>query len=103
MFRNALDGPAGLPTVTIFVDGVEARAWEGETVASVLLRHPNVQRLTPVGGVRRAPFCQMGVCFDCLAVVDGVASIQGCMVEVRQGMRIRRQEGARPVPTEQVS
>jgi hypothetical protein len=37
----------------------------------------------------------MGICFDCLAVIDGVANRQACMVAVRPGMRIARQEGAR--------
>jgi hypothetical protein len=33
----------------------------------------------------------MGVCFDCLAEIDGIPNRQSCMVEVRPGMRIRRQ------------
>jgi hypothetical protein len=37
----------------------------------------------------------MGVCFECLLVIDGEPSQQGCMVQVRPGMRIERQEGAR--------
>ena len=37
----------------------------------------------------------MGVCFDCLLEVDGRSNVQGCMVEVRDGMQVRRQEGAR--------
>ncbi len=35
----------------------------------------------------------MGVCFDCLAVVDGVSSAQTCLVPVRDGIRIERQQG----------
>lgn len=35
----------------------------------------------------------MGVCFDCLAVVDGVSSVQTCLTPVREGMRIERQQG----------
>ena len=38
----------------------------------------------------------MGVCFDCLAEIDGVPNRQSCMVPVRPGMRIRRQRGAAP-------
>jgi NADH dehydrogenase/NADH:ubiquinone oxidoreductase subunit G len=33
----------------------------------------------------------MGVCFECLMVIDGVPSRQACMVPVREGMRIERQ------------
>jgi hypothetical protein len=96
MFRSVLD-PNHAPVLTVFVNGVEMPAWEGETVASVLLRVPDAWRTTPVTGASRAPYCQMGVCFDCLAVVDGVGSTQGCLVRVRQGMRIERQSGPREV------
>jgi predicted molibdopterin-dependent oxidoreductase YjgC len=37
----------------------------------------------------------MGACHDCLVVADGVANVQACMTEVRQGMKIGRQHGAR--------
>ena len=42
-------------------------------------------------GVPRAPWCMMGVCFECLVEIDGAAGRQACMIEVRDGMRIRRQ------------
>lgn len=96
MYRSALD-PGQRPPLTVLVDGVETPAWPGETVASVLLRSPAAWRATPVSGAPRAPYCQMGVCFDCLAVVDGVASTQGCLVPVCEGMRIERQAGPREV------
>ncbi|MFM0416734.1 2Fe-2S iron-sulfur cluster binding domain-containing protein [Burkholderia sp. WP9] len=55
-------------------------------------------RATPVSGAARAPFCMMGACFECLVEIDGVPSRQACMVEVKAGMRIRSQEGARDLP-----
>jgi hypothetical protein len=90
MYRSALN-PGRMPSLTVLVNGIETPAWDGETVASVLLRVPSAWRRTPITGAPRAPYCQMGVCFDCLAVVDGVGSTQGCLVPVRQGMRIERQ------------
>jgi hypothetical protein len=39
----------------------------------------------------------MGVCFDCLATVDGVASTQTCLVTVRDGMAVERQHGKRSI------
>jgi hypothetical protein len=39
----------------------------------------------------------MGICFDCLAEIDGVPNRQSCMVEARSGMRIRRQIRAREI------
>jgi len=52
-------------------------------------------RSTPVSGAPRAPYCMMGVCFECLLEIDGVANAQACLVTVQPGMKIRSQEGAR--------
>lgn len=82
----------------VYVDGQPADAWAGETIASVLLRvEPGYCRTSPVSGNRRAPYCMMGVCFDCIAIVDGIASVQTCLMTVRDGMRIERQNGRREV------
>jgi hypothetical protein len=35
------------------------------------------------------------VCFDCLVTVDGVGNSQGCLVRVRDGMRVELQLGKR--------
>jgi predicted molibdopterin-dependent oxidoreductase YjgC len=35
----------------------------------------------------------IGNCFDCLVEIDGVPNRQGCLVQVRDGMRLRRQQG----------
>jgi hypothetical protein len=84
--------------VTIAVDGAAVTAAAGEPVAAVLLRlEPPIARTTPVGGRPRAPYCMMGVCFDCLAIVDGVPSTQTCRTAVREGMRVERQHGARVI------
>ena len=37
----------------------------------------------------------MGVCFDCLVTIDGVGNRQGCLVPVREGMRVETQRGKR--------
>ena len=96
MFRK-LPEP-GAPSLTLTIDGVSVRATPGETVAAVLLRQEApASRTTPVKESPRAPYCMMGVCFDCLAIVDGVASTQTCLVAVREGMRVQRQYGKRSV------
>ena len=76
---------------------VSARA--GDTVAAALLAAGlDHCRTTPVSGAPRAPYCMMGVCFECLVTIDGVGNRQGCLVPVREGMRDRdrsRQAGGR--------
>lgn len=85
-------------TVTIYVDDVPVAAEAGEPLAAVLVRlQPVWTRTTPVNGNRRAPFCMMGVCYDCIAVVNGEGSVRTCTVPVIEGLRVHRQEGARRV------
>lgn len=92
MFRT-LDQETGA-SLTVHVDGRPVAAAADESVAAVLLRQDALwSRTTPVSGARRTPYCMMGVCFDCLAVVDGVSSVQTCLTPVREGMRIERQQG----------
>jgi len=55
-------------------------------------------RETAVSAAPRAPYCLMGVCFDCLVDIDGMPNRQACMTIVRDGMRISRQRGARHLP-----
>lgn len=82
-------------TVTIIFEDRPIAVPVGISVASALLasgaRH---FRSSVVGQNPRAPYCMMGVCFECLVEIDGVPARQGCMVIVREGMKIRRQEGA---------
>jgi predicted molibdopterin-dependent oxidoreductase YjgC len=82
--------------VSITVDGKPVAAREGDSVAAALLGSGSLAcRTTPVSGAPRAPYCMMGVCFDCLVTVDGTANVQGCMARVRDGMRIEIQAGKR--------
>jgi len=85
-------------TITIVFEGEPIGARPGESVAAALIAAGRfATRTTAVSHSARGPFCMMGVCFDCLMVVDGVPSRQACLVTVRDGMRIERQHGARPL------
>jgi len=83
------------PAVTLTVDGRPVRAHLGETVAAALLADDVVELRTTAGGAPRGVFCGMGVCFDCLVVVDGVPNTRACMTWVADGMDVRRQAGPR--------
>ncbi|KRE24605.1 (2Fe-2S)-binding protein [Bosea sp. Root483D1] len=94
MFRKLHD--PGPQAVTIFIDGRPVVAELGESVAAVLLRQQEGwSRTTPVSASPRAPYCMMGVCFECLVEVDGQGSVQSCLTPVANGMRIARQQGRR--------
>ena len=82
--------------VTFTVDGRPVAARLGDTVAAAMLAAGiDHCRTTPVTGAPRAPYCLMGVCFDCLVTIDGVGSRQGCLVPVRDGMAVETQQGKR--------
>ena len=93
MFRPLPDSHA--PSVTLTIEGASLSVPAGISVAAALLQADCVpSRITPVKHSPRAPYCMMGVCFDCLVEIDGVPNRQACMVVVAEGMRVRRQRGA---------
>jgi len=81
--------------VTICFEGKMMQAPEGVSVAAALLangvRH---FKSSIVGQMPRAPYCMMGVCFECLVEIDDMPARQSCLITVREGMQIRRQLGA---------
>ncbi len=88
--------PAGLrrgAAVTISVDGEPRRAHVGETVAAALLADGDASIRRTRGGFPRGVYCGMGVCFECLVVVDGVPNARACMTWIRDGMEIRHMNG----------
>jgi len=90
-------------TVTFSFDDQPLEAHQGDSVAAALLAAGKTQtRTTAVSGAGRGPYCMMGICFECLVEIDGVQNLQGCMVEVAEGMDVRSMRGARRVsePTE---
>jgi D-hydroxyproline dehydrogenase subunit gamma len=88
----------GASDLTIWFDSqpIPARACDSVAVA-LLAAGIATTRTTPVSGAPRGPFCMMGACFDCLAVVDGRGNVQTCMTPVRDGMRVQTQHGARAI------
>lgn len=80
--------------VEISLDGAPLEVPAGISVAAALLLADQLPtRYSAISGSARAPFCMMGVCFECLMDIDGVAGQRACRVEVRAGMRIRRHPG----------
>ena len=79
--------------VTVTVDGAPTPAYLGESVATVLMADGTLWLRTTKDGEHRGLFCGMGVCFDCLVIVDGVPGTRACVTWVRDGMDIARQHG----------
>ena len=95
MFRRIIEPRQ---TLAFTFDGESLQAAAGDSVAAALLAAGKLAFRTSVGGGEpRGPHCLMGVCFDCLVSIDGVANLQSCMVVVAEGMDVRSQQGARPI------
>lgn len=90
----ARKGRAGGP-VTVRVDGQELVTESGRTIAGLLLVLGRVSwRTTRGGGRPRGVFCGIGVCHDCLVVVNGAPDVRACQRLAEDGDDIRTQNGA---------
>ncbi|MBM9513080.1 (2Fe-2S)-binding protein [Desulfogranum marinum] len=80
--------------VTITIDKQEFQVPEGISVAAAILGHGGHAdcRCSFVHGEKRAPFCFIGVCHECLVEIDGKPNQQACLVLVRDGMHIVKQQ-----------
>ncbi|MEG2004831.1 MAG: (2Fe-2S)-binding protein [Bilophila sp.] len=81
------------PTVRLILDGNPLNVPAGISVAAAVLGHAHTGHtsVNPVDGSARAPYCLMGVCFECLMEIDGERDVQSCLVTVRDGMTVNRQ------------
>lgn len=97
MFKRLQDHSA--EKLSLELDGEVCEARQGDMVSAILLERDQGQcRTAPVGGGARAPYCLMGVCFECLVEIDGVPNQQACMIPVRADMKVKRQKGAAKLP-----
>lgn len=95
MFSRLPDTAGEADTLTFTFEGQLVSARSGDTVAAALmLAGVGPTRTTPVSGAPRAPYCMMGVCFECLMVINGQPDRQACLTEVAPGMTVGRQDGA---------
>ena len=88
--------------ITIDFEGTPISARPGDSVAAALLvAGIDTFRETPVRSRPRGPFCMMGVCFDCLMVIDGETNQQACQILAVDGMKVTRQIGAAELSTDE--
>ena len=86
------------PLVHLTFDGRDVTAHEGQTVGAALVEAGiRSWRTTRNHGRPRGLFCGIGVCYDCLITVDGLADQRACLVHAVEGMRLSSE--AAPLPT----
>lgn len=77
--------------ITIRFDGRDLPGRAGETVAAVLFANGLNTTCRGKDGAPRGPFCGMGVCHDCLVIVDGRTSQRACLLKAIDGMVVASQ------------
>jgi D-hydroxyproline dehydrogenase subunit gamma len=72
---------------TIVVDGESILAYEGETVAAALFASGRRSFRRTRDGEARGIFCGMGVCQECIVMIDGV-NVRACVTPATPGAQI---------------
>jgi aerobic-type carbon monoxide dehydrogenase small subunit (CoxS/CutS family) len=76
-------------------DGESINAITGQSVAAALLAaNQRALRKTRFNDNDRGVFCGIGVCFDCLVVIDGITNQRACLIEAKPGMKVQTQVGS---------
>ena len=79
----------------LVVDGAAVPAFEGESVAAALLAAGRRGlRVSPRLGEPRGVYCGIGLCFECVLVIDGQPGVRACQTPVRDGMLVGTALGA---------
>ena len=73
--------------ISFTFNGKEFTCESGQSIAAALIASDNRQlRTTRFENEPRSIFCGIGICFDCVLVVDGVANQRSCLIEAKQGL-----------------
>lgn len=69
-------------------DGKQFEAMQGDTIAAALIAAgERVGRYTQKGNPRHL-FCGIGVCFECMVMVEDLGALRACMTKVVPGMQV---------------
>lgn len=75
--------------ISFFFNGEEFTGVQGQSVAAALIAQGQRDlRRTRFGEEPRSIFCGIGICFDCVVTIDGVANQRACLIEISSGMKV---------------
>lgn len=73
-------------------NGTEFHGEQGQSIAAALISNDQrILRNTRFDSTPRSIFCGIGICFDCVVVVDGIANQRSCLVEIAPDMKVESQ------------
>lgn len=71
-------------------EGQKVSAWAGDSIAMALWAAGETRlRNSSSTGSARGVLCNMGICYDCLVIVDG-DTVRSCTTIVKAGMNVQR-------------
>ncbi len=78
-------------------EGESILAYPGESLGAALIAAGHTTfRLTRKEGKPRGLFCGIGLCYDCLVVVDNRPNQRACVTPALPGSTVRVQQGVDP-------
>ncbi|MSO93339.1 MAG: (2Fe-2S)-binding protein [Rhodospirillales bacterium] len=72
----------------VLINGAAFEAAAGDTVAAALIAAGRKKFRLNAKGAPRGLYCGIGVCQECLVVVNGEANVRACMRAIEPDMRI---------------
>jgi hypothetical protein len=74
---------------SFYFNGQEIEFEDGQSIAAALINGEKRElRTTRFGKEPRSIFCGIGICFDCIVVINGVSNQRSCLIEARDGMKV---------------
>ena len=79
--------------VTFTFNGDTFKGVEGQSIAAALMASGVRElRRTRFNEEPRLIFCGIGICFDCVVVINDVANQRACLIEISDGAKIESQK-----------
>ncbi len=80
--------------ISITFDGKKLTALKGEVILSCLLANEiYINRYTKNFSEPRGMYCGIGLCSDCMMIVNGIPNVRTCVTSVEDGMIVETQMG----------
>jgi predicted molibdopterin-dependent oxidoreductase YjgC len=81
--------------IPILFNGETIMVAGGQSVGAALLAAgQRITRTTRFASKPRGMFCGIGICFDCIATINGLTNQRACLTTVEEGMTIQTQLGS---------
>lgn len=75
--------------ISFIFNGEKFTGAQGQSVAAALIANGQRElRRTRFGEEPRSIFCGIGICFDCVVTINGVANQRACLIEISSDMKV---------------